>query len=172
MYAQYISKENGSFAAAGKFLKKSMLICLWKSLCPFLSLILTWKVGFPPFHFENLILPFGFPCLKFFYQVPPPSFWNFQNLGSPPFERGGNILFSCRFQSSKTQKLSQNKCWLWCQYRSNQRVSLNAKITKASLGVFQVDCQSPLISVGETMIESTRGKLLFKFHDLVCKNYG
>ena len=48
------------------------------NFCSFLSLNLTWKVGFPLF---------WFPPPQFFFRFPP--FWNFQNLGSPPFERGG-----------------------------------------------------------------------------------
>ena len=35
--------------------------------------------------------PFGFPDPQNFFQVPSP-FWNFQNLGSPPFERGEHTM--------------------------------------------------------------------------------
>ena len=91
-----MSKEDGSFAVAGKFLKLFMLICLQKSpFCPFLSLNSTWKVGFPPFILK-IFPPFCFPQPIFFFRFPP--FWNFQNLGSPLLKGGGDTpsqIFKC-----------------------------------------------------------------------------
>ena len=89
-----MSKEDGSFAVAGKFLKKYMLICLQKyPFLPFYIPKFDLKSLIPPFHFEDLSPPFGFPHPKLFFRFPP--FWIFQNVGSPPLLKGGDTLWLC-----------------------------------------------------------------------------
>ena len=78
-----MSKEYASFAAAGKFLTKFMLVSKSPHFCPFLYLNSTSS----PFHFENLP-PFGFPLPKFFFRSPLLKFSNF----GFPLLKGGNTL--------------------------------------------------------------------------------
>ena len=68
------------FAAAGKFWKKFMVIC--PKFCSFLALNSAYKVGFPPFIFENLSPPFFSPPQNFF--VVPLLFEKFKNRVPPP----------------------------------------------------------------------------------------
>ena len=80
MHAQYMSKENGSSAAVGKFFKKYMLICLRKyPFLPFCIAKFNLKSWVPPFLVENLP-PLLVSPPQIFFRFPP--FWNFQNLGS------------------------------------------------------------------------------------------
>ena len=66
-----MSKEYVLIAAAGKMLKKIMLICLYKS--PFLSFSIpkfNLKSWVHPFHFEN-IFPLLVSSTTIFFQVKP-----------------------------------------------------------------------------------------------------
>ena len=69
-----MSKKVAMFAAAGKFLKKFMLIYLYKSSFLFFSIpkfsLKSWVP--PPLFLKIFPPPFGFPHPKIFFQVPPP----------------------------------------------------------------------------------------------------
>ena len=86
-----MSKKGAMFAAAGKFLKKFMLIYLYKSSFLFFSIpkfnLKSWVI--PPL-FLKIFPPFGFHDPKIFFQVPPP-FFKFSKFGFPPL-KGGDTL--------------------------------------------------------------------------------
>ena len=111
------------FAAAGKFLKKLMLLCLSPHFCYFLYLNSASKVGFPPLFLKISPPPFGFPYPKIYFQIP--SLFEIFKIWVPlPLLKGRehtmNVTSLIRYQFQKSHSLAN------LNYHSLQQLSIHS----------------------------------------------